>query len=157
MTSFESAFYKEQNEDGSFTSERRQRLRNKGWSEEKINNTEEIVMRHTRIDRENALARKKHYEYCNELSRQRKIKRIEQEKLGIEPTFEILYSSEDKVDINTMSPSRRQAFEISGLDTEELLSQGYIDFDDLDDFNQAAKRNFGELFDADEPASEIPF
>ena len=158
MTSFESAFYKDQNEDGSFTPQRRQRLRNKGWSEEQINKCEEVSILHTRIDRETAIARKKHDEYCDELSRQRKAERLEREKLGIEPTFKILSSSKDRVDTNSMSPAKRRAFEMSGLDTEELLSQGYRDFDDLDDFSQAEEnRNFSQLSDTDDPPLEIPF
>ncbi|WP_036486897.1 hypothetical protein [Myxosarcina sp. GI1] len=159
MTSFESAFYKEQNDDGSFTPQRRQRLRNKGWSEEKIARTEEILMRDARIDRENAIARKKHDEYCDELSRQRKAERREREKLGIEPTFKILYSSKDKVDINSMSPAKRRAFEMRGLDTEELLSQGYIGFDDLDNsnWNDNEESDFRKLSDEHDSPPEIPF
>ena len=69
MTSFNSDFYRDKNDDGSFTQQRRQRLRRKGWSEEEINQTEEVSILHTRIDRENALARKRHDEYCEEHNR----------------------------------------------------------------------------------------
>ncbi|WP_036486672.1 hypothetical protein [Myxosarcina sp. GI1] len=158
MTSFDSAFYREQNDDGSMTPQYRQRLRNDGWSEAEIDWVEEINMRHTRIDRENAIARKKHEEYCDEWSRQQAIERREREKLGIEPTFKILYSSKDKVDTNSMSPARRRAFEMCGLDTEELLSQGYIGFDDLDDSGEIDEESdFSELSDADDSPPEIPF
>ncbi|WP_036488097.1 hypothetical protein [Myxosarcina sp. GI1] len=159
MTSFDSAFYREQNDDGSMTPQYRQRLRNDGWSEAEIDWVEEINMRHTRIDRENAIARKKHEEYCDELSRQRKAERREREKLGIEPTFKILYSSPDRIDTNSMSPAKRRAFEMRGLDTEELLSQGYIDLDDLDDSSSEVdeESNFREFSDEHDSPPEIPF
>ena len=57
-----------------------------------------------------------------------------------------------------MSPAKRRTFEMRGLDTEELLSQGYIGLDDLDDSDWSNEQsNSSELSKERNLPPEIPF
>ena len=78
-------------------------------------------------------------------------------KLGIEPTWKITYSSPDRIDPNSMTPPQRRAYEMSGLTTEELLSQGYIDLDDLSGKDQRQEDDDSGWYVNPNPPPEIPF
>lgn len=155
MSNYRSSEY---NSDGSMTPEYREELRNDGWSEEKINNLEQIRMRHARVEREQAECEKQHKKDIEEWHKKRRAEKLEQARLGIEPTVEILYSSPDRIDPRKMNPGQRRAYEMSGLTTEELLSQGYIDLDDLNhqDWDDDDNSDDGYYVNPN-PPPEIPF
>ncbi len=156
MSNYPSSEY---NSDGSMTTKYREELRNDGWSEDKINNLEQIRMRHARVEREQAECEKQHKKDIEEWHKKRKAEKLEQARLGIEPTVKILYSSPDRIDLKSLNPGQRRAYEMSGLTTEELLSQGYIELDDLIDKNYKEKED--DLDDGwyvnPNPPPEIPF
>ncbi len=139
------------------TPEYREQLRNDDWSEDEINNLERIRMRHAAIDKENAYWDEQHKKDGEEWSKKRKTEREERERLGIKPTFKILYSSPDKIDPNSMNPSQRRAYEMRGLSTEELLSQGYIDTDDLNYSENNQEDDTPTSYIPENPTPEIPF
>ncbi|MDJ0534773.1 MAG: hypothetical protein QNJ70_20210 [Xenococcaceae cyanobacterium MO_207.B15] len=146
------------NSDGSLTSEYRERLKQKGVSEAEINRIEEVNMRHARVDREMAEYRKQYEQEVAEWDRQEQARKREKERLGIKPTFKILYSSPDKIDVNDMNPSQRRAYEMSGLSTEELLSQGYIEPDQLREFSSGSEEDKNPPPQKTDPnLPEIPF
>ncbi|MDJ0649734.1 MAG: hypothetical protein QNJ60_13650 [Xenococcaceae cyanobacterium MO_188.B19] len=119
------------NSDGSLTSEYREWLRKNGSSEAEINGIEEVNMLDVRVEKEQAHWKEQHRKDGEEWDRQYQARKQEEERLGITPVVEVLYSSPDKIDVNSMNPSQRRTYEMSGLSTEELLSQGYIEPTDL--------------------------
>ena len=145
------------NPDGSMNPHVRDRFRGRGLTEEEIDRIEEIKMRHIRIDRENAYWKEQHRKDGEEWERQYKAEQKEKERLGIKPTFKILYSSPDKINPNDMNPSQRRAYEMSGLSTEELLSQGYIDLDDLTHSGEKSEDDYPAPYKADPDVPDIPF
>ena len=147
----------EYNPDGSMTPEYREELRNDGWSEDKINNLEQIRMRHARVDQEQAEWEKQWKKEVEEGRKKRKAEREARRKLGIEPTWKITYSSPDRIDPRKMNPAQRRRYEMSGLTTEELLSQGYIDLDDLKHKDWDDDDNPDDYYVNPNPPPEIPF
>ena len=149
----------EYNPDGSMTPEYREQLINDNWSEDEINNLEQIRMRHVRVDREQAECEKQWKKEVEEGRKKRKAAREAKRKQGYEPGFKILYSSPDRIDLKSLNPAQRRAYEMSGLSTEELLSQGYIDFDDLvAQIGDTEKdRSIAEERKPQNPPPEIPF
>ncbi len=145
------------NSDGSMNPHVRDRFLAKGFSEQEIKEIEEVSMRDARVDQEMAEYRKQYEKEQREWREKRKAEKREKEKLGIKPTFKILYSSPDKIDVNSMNPSERRAFEMSGLSTEELLSQGYIDPDQLPQFRNKLEDNDPPPYKADPNTPDIPF
>ncbi len=121
------------NPDGSMKPEYREHLLSRGWTEDEITNLEQIHIRDARVDKENAKCLEQYRKYQEEWDREYEAQQQEKERLGIKPTFKVLYTSPDRIDTKSMNPAQRRAYEMSGLSTEELLSQGYIDLDDLDD------------------------
>ena len=155
MSNYRSSEY---NPDGSMTPEYREQLEKDGWSEDKINNLEQIRMRHVRVDKEQAYWEEQHKKDIEEWHKKRKAEKLEQARLGIEPTVEILYSSPDRIDPRKMNPGQRRAYEMSGLTTEELLSQGYIDLDDLSTKDRSRKDDDSDDYYVNpNPPPEIPF
>ena len=154
MSNYQSSFY---NADGSMTKEYRKHLRNKGVSEDEINIREQIRMRHVRVEREQAEWEKQWKKEVEEGRKKRKAEREAKRKLGIEPTWKITYSSPDRIDPNSMTPPQRRAYEMSGLTTEELLSQGYIDLDDLKHKDWDDDDNPDDYYVNPNPPPEIPF
>ncbi len=160
MSNYISSFY---NDDGSMTLEYREYLRNKGVGEEEINLREQIKIRHARIEQEQAKCEEEHRRYSEEWSRKTKAeikaRQEERERLGIEPTFKILYSSPDRIDPKSLNPAQRRKYEMSGLTTEELLSQGYIDLDDLKnkDWDDDDNDSDDGYYVNPNPPPEIPF
>ena len=156
MSNYQSNF---NNPDGSLTPEYREQLRNDGWSEDKINNLEQILMRDAAIDKEQAECEKQWKKEVEEGRKKRKAEREAERKLGIEPNFKILYSSPDRIDPKSLNPAQRRKYEMDGLTLREKLEQGHIHMDDLIDKNYAEKED-----DLDEgwhvnpnPPPEIPF
>ena len=145
------------NSDGSMNPHVRDRFLAKGFSEQEIKEIEEVSMRDARVDQEMAEYRKQYEKEQREWREKRKAEKREKEKLGIKPTFKILYSSPDKIDVNSMNPSERRAFEMSGLSTEELLSQGYIDLDDLTHSGDNDEDYEAGSYVPENPPPEIPF
>ncbi len=146
------------NSDGSLTSEYRERLKQKGASEAEINRIEEVNVRHTRVEKEQAYWKAQHQKDIEEWRRKREAEKAEQERLGITPVVKILYSSPDKINVNDMNPSQRRAFEMSGLSTEELLSQGYIEPDQLREFSIRSEEDKNPPpYKADPNTPDIPF
>ncbi|MDJ0534874.1 MAG: hypothetical protein QNJ70_20735 [Xenococcaceae cyanobacterium MO_207.B15] len=122
------------NPDGSLTVQGRESFRSLlRLSEEEIDRIEEVNMRHVAVDQENAKWLEQYQKDQEEWDKQYEAQQREKERLGIKPTFKVLYTSPDRIDTKSMNPAQRRAYEMSGLSTEELLSQGYIDLDDLDD------------------------
>ncbi len=154
MSNYQSSFY---NADGSMTTEYREHLRNKGVSEDEINTREQIRMRHARIDKENAYWEEKHRKDGEEWSKKMKAETEARRKLGIEPTWKITYSSPDRIDTKSLNPAQRRAYEMSGLTTEELLSQGYIDLDDLKNKDWDDDDDSDDYYVNPNPPPEIPF
>ena len=155
MTNYPSSF---NNPDGSMTPEYREYLRNKGVSEDEINTREQISMRHAAVDKEQAYWKEKHKKDGEEWDRQYEAKKREKERLGIKPGFKVLYSSPDNFDPRKMTPAKRIKYEMSGLSTEELLSQGYIDLDDLvNNSSDYEDDDSGDYYVNPNPPPEIPF
>ncbi len=140
------------------TSAYREQLRNDGWSKDEIDNLEQIRMRDVVLDKEQVYWEEQHKKDIEEWHKKRKAEKLEQARLGIEPTVEILYSSPDNFDPRKMNPAKRRAYEMSGLTTEELLSQGYIDLDDLKnkDWDDDDNSDDGYYVNPN-PPPEIPF
>ncbi|MDJ0747457.1 MAG: hypothetical protein QNJ32_29530 [Xenococcaceae cyanobacterium MO_167.B27] len=146
------------NSDGSLTSEYRERLKQKGASEAEINRIEEVNMRDVRVDREMAEYRKQYEQEVAEWDRQDQARKQEEERLGITPVVEVLYVSPDKINVNDMNPSQRRSYEMSGLSTEELLSQGYIEPDQLREFSSGSEEDKNPPPQKTDPnLPEIPF
>ena len=149
----------EYNPDGSMTPEYREQLRNDDWSEDEINNLEQIRMRHARIDKENAYWEEKHRKDGEEWSKKIEAETEARRKQGYEPTWKITYSSPDRIDPKSLNPAQRRKYEMSGLTTEELLSQGYIELDDLIDKNYKEEEDDPDdgWYVNPNPPPEIPF
>ena len=145
------------NPDGSMKPHVRDRFRSRGLTEEEIDRIEEVKMRHIRVDREMAEYRKQYEQEVAEWDRQDQTRKREKERLGITPFVEVLYSSPDKINPNDMNPSQRRAYEMSGLSTEELLSQSYIDPDQLPQFRNKLEDNDPPPYKADPNTPDIPF
>ena len=152
------------NPDGSLTPQGRESFRSLlGLSDEEIDRIESVNMRHVRVEREQAECEEEHKRYSEEWDRKTKAeikaKQEERERLGIEPTFKILYSSPDRIDPKSLNPGQRRAYEMSGLTTEELLSQGYIDLDDLKnkDWEDDDNDSDNGWYVNPNPPPEIPF
>lgn len=155
MSKYPSAKY---NSDGSFTSEYRKQLESYNWDKDKINNLEQIHKRDAAVEKEQAYWKEQHRKDREEWRRKREAEKKEQERLGITPVVEVLYVSPDKIDVNDMNPSQRRAYEMSGLSTEELLSQGYIEPDQLREFNTGSEEDKNPPpYKADPNTPEIPF
>ncbi len=66
------------NSDGSLTSEYRERLKQKGASEAEINRIEEVNVRHTRVEKEQAYWKAQHQKHIEEWRRKREAEKAEQ-------------------------------------------------------------------------------
>ncbi len=81
------------NPDGSLTLQGRESFRSLlGLSEAEIDRIEEVNMRHVRVDQENAYWEEQHRKDGEEWDRQYEARQKEKERLGVKPTFKILYS-----------------------------------------------------------------
>ena len=148
----------EYNSDGSFKPKYREQLESYDWSEDKINNLEQIHKRHAAIEKEQAYWKEQHRKDGEEWDRQYQAQKQEEERLGITPVVEVLYSSPDKINVNDMNPSQRRAYEMSGLNTEELLSQGYIEPDQSGKFSIRSEEDKNPPpYKADPNTPDIPF
>ena len=145
------------NPDGSMNPHVRDRFLAKGFSKEEIDRIEEVSMHHARVDREMAEYRKQYEQEVAEWDRQDQARKQEKERLGITPVVEVLYSSPDKIDVNDLNPSQVRSYEMSGLSTEELLSQGYIDLDDLTHSGEKSDDKNPPPYKADPNTPDIPF
>ena len=146
------------NPDGSMNPHVRDRFRSRGLTEEEINRIEEVKMRHIRVDREMAEYRKQYEKEVAEWDRQDQARKREKERLGITPVVEVLYSSPDKINVNDMNPSQRRSYEMSGLSNEELLSQGYVEPDQLQGFRSGSEEdNNPPPYKADPNTPDIAF
>ena len=145
------------NSDGSITSEYRKWLRENGTSEAEIDKIEEVNMRDVAVEKEQAYWKEKHRKDIEEWEKEYEAKKQEKERLGIQPTFEVLYVSPDKINPNDMNPSQRRSYEMSGLSTEELLCQGYIDLDDLTHSGEKSEDKNPPPYKADPNTPDIPF
>ena len=146
------------NPDGSMTSEYRQQLKDEGYSEEQINYQEKEHKRRDAVEKEQAHWKKQHQKHIEEWRTKREAEKREKERLGIKPSFKILYSSPDKIDVNNVNPSQRRAIEMSGLNTEELLSQGYIEPDQSGKFSIRSEEDKNPPpYKADPNTPDIPF
>ncbi len=156
MTNYQSPL-PDYNPDGSMNPHVRDRFRNRGLTEEEIDRIESVKMRHIRVDKEQAEYEKQWKKEVEEGRKKRKAEREAERKLGIEPGFKILYSSPDRIDPKSLNPAQRRAYEMSGLTTEELLSQGYIDIDDLSGKDQRQEEDDSGWYVNPNPPPEIPF
>ena len=121
------------------------------------------VRRRTRVElhlekaRWNQVGEIRDVEEVEEGRKKRKAEREAERKLGIEPGFKILYSSPDRIDPKSLNPAQRRKYEMSGLTTEELLSQGYIDLDDLKNKDWDDDDDSDDYYVNPNPPPEIPF
>lgn len=142
MSSFLSSFLDEliqrgYNLDGTMKPEYRQKLYQDGWSEDKINNLEQIHIRDAAADREDA-------EWQQELERQRAEWNAQQEAEMQQRAERLGVPYQSPSTITTTGFTRQtRAEKMAGLDREELLSQGFLETDD-----------FYQLSDEDEEAKE---
>ena len=157
MTNYQSPL-PDYNPDGSMNPHVRDRFRSRGLTEEEIDRIESVNMRHVRVDKEQAEWEKQWKQEVEEGRKKRKAEREAKRKLGIEPTWKITYSSPDRIDPKSLNPAQRRRYEMSGLTTEELLSQGYIDLDDLKnkDWDDDDNSDDGYYVNPN-PPPEIPF
>ena len=115
------------NSDGTLKLEHREELRTRGWSEDKINQLEQMHIRDAAIDREQA-------EWQKELERQRaesnaqyeEKRRQQAESQGI--PYKPLPISNGS---NLSRQTRAEA--MAGLEPEELINQGFLEADDYYD------------------------
>jgi hypothetical protein len=107
------------NADGTMKPGYRQELILRGLSESEINEREERHIRNARLDQEVAQRRQ-------ELAEMQ-----ESSPLGKIPEQQPLVIRTNEVDTRSMTSQERRAFEISGLDYEELMSQGFLEPDDF--------------------------
>ena len=145
------------NDDGSMNPHVRDRFLAKGFSEQEIQEIEELSMRHAAVEKEQVYWKEQHKKDIEEWEKQYEVKKQEKERLGIKPTFEVLYVSPDTINPNDMNPSQRRSYEMSGLSTEELLSQGYIDLDDLTHSGEKSEDKNPPPYKADPNTPDIPF
>ncbi len=146
------------NPDGSLTIKGRERFRSLlKLSESEIDRIESVNMRHVAVEKEQAYWKEQHKKDREEWRKKREAEKKEQERLGITPVVEVLYSSPDKIDVNDLNPSQVRSYEMSGLSTEELLSQGYIDLDDLTHSGEKSEDKNPPPYKADPNTPDIPF
>ena len=146
------------NPDGSMNPHVRDRFLAKGFSEQEIKEIEEVSMRDAAVEKEQAYWKAQHQKDIEEWRRKREAEKKEQKRLGITPVVKILYDSPDKIDVNDLNPSQRRAYEMSGLSTEELLSQGYIEPDQLREFSSGSEEDKNPPPQKTDPnLPEIPF
>lgn len=107
------------NANGTMKPEYRQELLLRGLSESEINEREERHIRNARLDQEVAQRRQ-------ELAEMQ-----ESSPLGKIPEQQPLVIRTNEVDTRSMTSQERRAFEMSGLDYEELMSQGFLEPDDF--------------------------
>lgn len=116
------------NPDGTMKPEYRQQLLSQGMDEAEI---EQWELRHIR-KAENAQQvqqlGEEHERRCAEAEREweqeQEQRQEERSRLGL------VSSSVSTVDLSAMTPKDRWAFEMAGLDREELMSQGFVEPDD---------------------------
>ena len=109
------------NPDGTMKPAYRDSLRSDGWTENDITKTEQMHIRDTAIDQEVA-------DWQQELKRQLAAQKIEKD-CGRVESLEIPSNTPST---NKLTQSTR-AQQMAGLDVEELLSQGFLEPDDLYD------------------------
>lgn len=107
------------NADGTMKPGYRQELLLRGLNESEINEREKRHIRNARLDQEVAQRRQ-------ELARMQKSSPLDKI-----PEQLPLVICTNEVDTRSMTPQERRAFEMSGLDYEELLSQGFLEPDDF--------------------------
>ncbi len=123
------------NPDGTMKPEYREKLRSEGMDEAEINQWEERHIRNAKLDLE-----VRQWQQQLEHERAEVEAQWEQERLSrneerahlnivrekVSPSI-----SRNEVDTSSMTPLERRAYLMSGLDREELLSQGFVEPDDF--------------------------
>lgn len=107
------------NANGTMKPEYRQELLLKGLSETEINEREERHIRNARLDQEVAQRRQ-------DLARMQESRPLDK----ISEQLPLVICT-NEVDTRSMTSQERRVFEMSGLDNEELMSQGFLEPDDF--------------------------
>lgn len=124
------------NPDGTMKPEYRKELNAKGWSAAEIDNLEQIHIRNTAADREDA-------EWQQELKRQQAEWNAQQEAEMRQRAERLGVPYQPPSTITTTGFTRQtRAEKMAGLDREELLSQGFLE---ADDFYQVSDEDEEEL------------
>lgn len=132
MIEFEDRYY----EDGSMKPFYKEELRQEKWSELEIYNLEQIHIRRVASDKKVAECQRQHVKHIAEWRRQRQAEIESNKKLGVKPSYVINYinTSSSNQSVFSLTKDSARDSEMAGLNREELLSQGYLDFDELDDY-----------------------
>lgn len=107
------------NANGTMKPEYRQELLLKGLSETEINEREERHIRNARLDQEVAQRRQ-------DLARMQESRPLDK----ISEQLPLVICT-NEVDTRSMTSQERRVFEMSGLDNEELMSQGFLEPEDF--------------------------
>lgn len=135
------------NPDGTMKPEYRQELRLDEWSEDKINQLEQIHIRNAAADRKVA-------EWQRELERQLAEWNAQQEAEMRQRAERLGVAYQPPSTITTTGFTRQtRAEKMAGLDREELLSQGFLE---ADDFDQVSDEDEEELYSPPPNWEDIP-
>ena len=127
------------NPDGTMKPEYRQQLLSQGMDEAEIEQWEVRHIRKAKNDQLVRQLREEHERRCAEAEREWE---QEQEQRQEERTrLGLVSSSVSTVDLSAMTQQERWAFEMAGLDCEELMSQSFVE---PDDFYNSADSSEGE-------------
>ncbi len=134
------------NSDGSMKPSYRDSLRSRGWTENDIDQTEQMHIRNAAIDQKVA-------DWQQELKRQLAEQKIEKESGRVESL---------EIPNNTLSTNKltqpTRAEQMAGLDVEELLSQGFLEPDDFyDSQNESSEQESSGYVLADLEGPDIWF
>ncbi len=113
------------NPDGSMKPTYRDSLRSRGWTENDIDQTEQMHIRNAAIDKEVA-------DWQQELKRQLAEESTQKPEKNCERVGSLEVPSKPTSASNKLTHSTR-AEQMAGLDVEELLSQGFLEPDDFYD------------------------
>ena len=145
------------NPDGTMKPEYRQQLLSQGMDEAEI---EQWELRHIRKAKNDQLVRQLREEHERrgaeaeqEWEQQHRQRQEERTRLGM------VSSPVSRVDLSAMTQQQRRAFEMAGLDREELMSQGFVEPDDFynpADSSEEEKKGY-YVFSEEELAADEEF
>lgn len=137
--------------DGSMKPEYRQRLQKKGFSEQQIAQMEARGILNVKIALEDAASEREYQKGLQEYENGEG-KRIREEVERMNKGYNHSGSSVKKL------PQQTRAQQMAGLDTEELLSQGYAEMDDFYYPNDEVEVESSEVYaPIDRDIPDIPF
>lgn len=117
------------NPDGTMKSECRLRMLGNGLSEADIDEIEQIQIRNVRLEQETQLLQQQLK--CEQAEMEAQWEQDYQPRQEERVRLGVVGSPVKTLDLSAMSLEERYAFEMAGLDHEELMSQGFMEPDDF--------------------------